>query len=154
MLVRSDPFREIDRLFQSAFGGSNERSWAMPMDAYRKESEQGPVFLLQLDLPGIAPDGVQLSIEDNVLTVTATRHAPTMQEGVQAVVAERPFGEFTRRVLLGDNLDTEQVQAEYDAGVLTVTIPVAERAKPRRIDVAVKGAATALAAATQEQVAS
>ena len=149
MLVRSDPFREIDRLFQSAFGGGSERSWGMPMDAYRRDD----VFLLQLDVPGIPADGIELSVDDNVLTISATRHAPTMQEGVQAVVSERPFGEFTRRVLLGDNLDTTKVQAEYDAGVLTVSIPVAERAKPRRIEVAVKDRAAAIDA-KQEAVTS
>jgi HSP20 family protein len=133
-LVRTDPFREIDRFFQQAFGGGGERAWGMPMDAYRKDD----MFLLQFDVPGIPADGVELSVDNNVLTVKATRHAPTMQEGVQPVVSERPWGEFSRQVLLGDNLDTSQVQAEYDAGVLTVTIPVAERAKPRRIDVSVR----------------
>jgi HSP20 family protein len=133
-LVRTDPFREIDRFFQQAFGGGGERAWGMPMDAYRKDD----MFLLQFDVPGIPADGVELSVDNNVLTVKATRHAPTMQEGVQPVVSERPWGEFSRQVLLGDNLDTSQVHAEYDAGVLTVTIPVAERSKPRRIDVSVR----------------
>jgi HSP20 family protein len=149
--VRSDPFREIDRFFQQAFGGSGERAWGMPMDAYRKED----MFLLQFDVPGIAADGIELSVDNNVLTVKATRHAPTMQEGVQPVVSERAWGDFTRQVLLGDNLDTSQVNAEYDAGVLTVTIPVAERAKPRRIDVSVREGSSRLeAGAKQEAVTS
>jgi HSP20 family protein len=134
VLVRSDPFREIDRLFQQALAGTGERAWGMPMDAYRKDG----TFLLQIDVPGISADAVELSVDNNVLTVRATRHAPTMQEGVQPVLSERPFGEFTRQVLLGDNLDTSRIEAEYDAGVLTVKIPVAEHAKPRRIDVAVR----------------
>src|ERR1041384_6189187 len=95
-LVRTDPFREIDRFFQQAFAGGGERSWGMPMDAYRKDD----MFLLQLDVPGIPADGIELSVDNNVLTVKATRHAPTMQEGVQPVVSERPWGEFTRQVLL------------------------------------------------------
>jgi HSP20 family protein len=150
-LVRTDPFREIDRFFQQAFGGGGERAWGMPMDAYRKDD----MFLLQFDVPGIPADGVELSVDNNVLTVKATRHAPTMQEGVQPVVSERPWGEFSRQVLLGDNLDTSQVQAEYDAGVLTVTIPVAERAKPRRIDVSVREGSSRLeATSTPEAVTS
>ncbi|HUR51549.1 MAG TPA: Hsp20/alpha crystallin family protein [Mycobacteriales bacterium] len=143
-LVRSDPFREIDRFFQQAFGGGGERSWGMPMDAYRKDD----MFLVQFDVPGIAADGVELAVDNNVLTVTATRHAPTMQEGVQPVVSERPWGEFTRQVLLGDNLDVERIHAEYDAGVLTVSIPVAERAKPRRIEVSVREAGSKEAVAS------
>ena len=147
-LVRTDPFREIDRFFQQAFAGGGERSWGMPMDAYRKDD----IFLLQLDVPGIAADGIELSVDNNVLTVKATRHAPTMQEGVQPVVSERAWGEFTRQVLLGDNLDTSQVHAEYDAGVLTVTIPVAERAKPRRIDVSVREGSSRLETAPKQEV--
>ena len=133
-LVRSDPFREIDRFFQQAFGGPGERAWGMPMDAYRKDD----MFLLQLDVPGIAADAVDLTVDNNVLTIKATRHAPSMQDAVEPVIAERPWGEFTRQVLLGNNLDVTRIQAEYDAGVLTVSIPVAEHAKPRRIDVTVR----------------
>jgi HSP20 family protein len=120
----------------------------MPMDAYRKNG----MFLLQFDVPGISADSVELTVDSNVLTVKATRHAPAMQEAVQPVIAERPWGEFTREVLLGDNLDTSQIQAEYDAGVLTVSIPVAEHAKPRRIDVTVReGSATLVGAPPQQQ---
>ena len=140
-VVRSDPFREIDRFFQQAFGGTGERSWGMPMDAYRKDD----MFLLQFDVPGIAPDSVELTVDNNVLIVTATRHAPSMQEGVHPVVTERPWGEFTRQVLLGDNLDTGKIQAEYDAGVLTVSIPVAEKARPRKIEVTSKSESTPVA---------
>ena len=146
-LVRSDPFREIDRFFQQAFGGPGERTWGMPLDAYRKDD----MFLVQLDVPGIAPDSVELTVDNHVLTVKATRHAPTMQEGVQPVIAERPWGEFSRQILLGDNLDTSNIRAEYDAGVLTVSLPIAEHAKPRKIDVAVKDSATTVGAASQQQ---
>lgn len=141
-LVRSDPFRELDRVFQQALGMTGERHWSMPMDAYRRDD----MFLLQFDVPGIAPDSVELTVDNNVLSVKVTRHAPTMQEGVQPVIAERPWGEFSRDVLLGDNLDTTRINAEYDAGVLTVSIPVAEHARPRRINVTVRDEATPVAA--------
>ena len=144
-LVRSDPFREIDRFFQQAFGGPGERNWGIPMDAYRKDD----MFLLQLDVPGIAVDSVELTVDNNVLTIKAMRHAPTMQEGVEPVIAERPWGEFTRQVLLGSNLDVTRIRAEYDAGVLTVSIPVAEHAKPRRIDVSIREGASEIAAPLQ-----
>ena len=136
-LVRSDPFRDVDRLFQQLWTAqqSGPRSMAMPMDAYRKDES----FLLQLDLPGVQPDSVDLTVEDNVLTITAERPAPPQNEGVESVIAERPFGNFTRQVVLGKTLDTEHIQASYEAGVLTVIIPVAEKAKPRRIEVSSTG---------------
>ena len=131
-LVRSDPFRDVDRLFQQLMGGQSGnggRSMAMPMDAYRKDDS----FLIRLDLPGVSADSVDLTIEDNVLTIRAERPAPPASDGVESAIAERPFGAFSRQVFLGSNLDTENIQAEYEAGVLTLVIPVAERAKPRRI---------------------
>src|ERR1700730_608175 len=133
-LVRSDPFRDVDRLFQQLWGGQNgqgRRFMAMPMDAYRKDGS----FLIRLDLPGVKADAVDLTVEDNVLTIKAERPAPPPSEGVESVTAERPFGTFTRQVFLGNNLDTENIRAEYEAGVLTLVIPVAERAKPRRIEI-------------------
>lgn len=131
-LVRSDPFRDVDRLFQQLWASqANSRSMAMPMDAYRKQDS----FLIQLDLPGIAADSVELTVEDNVLTIKAERPAPQRSEDIETVIAERPFGTFTRQVILGTNLETEKIRAEYEAGVLTVAIPVAERAKARRIEV-------------------
>lgn len=131
-LVRSDPFRDVDRLFQQLWASqANGRSMAMPMDAYRKQDS----FLIRLDLPGVDSDSVELTVEDNVLTIKAQRPAPAGSEDIETVIAERPFGTFTRQVILGTNLDTERIQAEYEAGVLTVAIPVAERAKARRIEV-------------------
>ncbi len=103
----------------------------MPMDAYRKDDS----FLLQLDLPGMKADSLELTVEDNVLTIKAERPRPPASEGIESVMSERPYGTFTRQVLLGNNLDTENIRAEYEAGVLTVAIPVAEQAKPRRIEV-------------------
>ena len=133
-LVRSDPFRDVDRLFQQLWGASNAsagRSMAMPMDGYRKDDS----LLLRLDLPGVKADDVDLTVEDNVLTIKAERPAPPSSDAVESVIAERPFGTFTRQVFLGNNLDTENIRAEYEAGVLTLVIPVAERAKPRRIEI-------------------
>ena len=135
-LVRSDPFRELDRLAQQVWGLSNgSRALAMPMDAYQK----GDSFLIQFDLPGINADSIDLTVEDNVLTVKAERPSPPMSEGVERLVGERVFGTFTRQVFLGDNLDTEHIEASYEQGVLTLSIPVAPHAKPRRIPITSKG---------------
>ena len=95
-------------------------------------------FLLRLDLPGVKPESVELTVEDNVLTIKAERPAPPQAEGIESVIAERPYGSFSRQVVLGSNLDTEHIQADYEAGVLTVVIPVAEKAKPRRIEVSTR----------------
>ena len=131
-LVRSDPFRELDRMAQQFWGLSNgSRSLAMPMDAYRK----GDSFLIQFDLPGIDADSIDLTVEDNVLTVKADRASPPLNDGVERLVSERLYGTFTRQVFLGDNLDTENVEASYEQGVLTLSIPVAPHAKPRRIPI-------------------
>src|SRR5580692_12328284 len=102
-LVRSDPFRDVDRLFQQFWAGSGSRSLAMPLDAYRKDD----AFLIRLDLPGVSPESIELTVEDNVLTVVAPRPPAPDTEGIEAVIMERPFGTFTRQVLLGTNLDTE-----------------------------------------------
>ncbi len=104
---------------------------AVPMDAYRREGS----FLLHLDLPGVEPDTVELTVEDDVLTIRAERPAPPQSEDIEPVISERPSGTFARQVLLGSGLDTEHIHADYDKGVLTVVLPVAERAKPRRIEV-------------------
>ena len=94
-------------------------------------------FLLQLDLPGVASESIELSVEDNVLTISAERPAPPSGEGVESVIAERTFGTFSRQIVLGKTLDAERIEANYEGGVLTVAIPVAEQAKPRRIEVRV-----------------
>jgi len=134
-LLRSDPFRDVDRLVQQLWGsdrnGVSQRSLAMPMDAHRK----GDSFLIQLDLPGVDPSSIDLTVEENVLMIRAERPAPPRSEDIETVIAERPYGNFARQVFLGENLDSERIRAEYDAGVLTLSIPVAEHAKPRRIEV-------------------
>jgi HSP20 family protein len=111
--------------------GNGARQMAMPMDAYRKDDS----FLIRLDLPGVQADSIDLTVEENVLTITAERPAPPKSDEVQSVIAERPFGTFTRQVFLGTNLDTDNIHADYEAGVVTLAIPIAEQAKPRRIEV-------------------
>ena len=132
-LVRSDPFRELDRLTQQLWGEGRSRTavLSMPMDAYRRDD----VFLVQIDMPGVKGDSIELTVEDNVLTVKAERPAPGTNEGVQTLVAERPYGTFMRQMFLGDNLDVDRIEANYEAGVVTLSIPVAAHAKPRRIEV-------------------
>ncbi len=129
MLMRFDPFRELDRLSQG-LTGSWGRTPAMPMDAYRHEDQ----FTVQFDLPGVDPASIDLTVEKNVLTVSAERSWPR-HEGDEIVVAERPQGRFSRQLFLGEGLDADRVDARYDHGVLTVTIPVAEQAKPRKVAV-------------------
>lgn len=129
MLMRTDPFRELDRVTQQVFGAMARPS-AMPMDAYR----HGDDFLVHFDLPGIDPESIELDVERNVLTVRAERTSPAPQDA-EVIAAERPTGAFTRQLFLGDTLDTDRIDASYDAGVLTLRIPVAEQAKPRRIQI-------------------
>ena len=129
MLMRTDPFRELDRLTQQVLGTA-ARPAAMPMDAYR----QGDSFYIHFDLPGIDPGSIDLTVEQNVLTVHAER-IPARNDGAEMIVAERPYGTFTRQVFLGQTLDAEKIAADYAAGVLTLTIPVHEAAKPRSIHV-------------------
>ena len=129
MLMRTDPFRELDRLTQQVLG-TTARPAAMPMDAYR----HGDSFYICLDLPGINPDSIDLTVEQNVLTIRADR-APLQADGAQMIVAERPSGTFTRQVFLGETLAPDHIGADYTAGILTLTIPVHEAAKPRSIQV-------------------
>ncbi len=133
MLMRTDPFREFDRLAQQVLG-TTARPAAMPMDAW----QEGEEFIVALDLPGVSPESVELDVERNVLTVKAERKPPT-GEDTEMVAAERPQGVFSRQLILGDTLDTDGVKASYDAGVLTLRIPVAEKAKPRRIEITSQG---------------
>lgn len=129
MLMRTDPFRDFDRLTQQLFG-ANTRPSVMPMDAYRSGDE----FLVHFDLPGSDPETIELDVERNVLNVRAERRSPA-PEDAEMLVAERPTGTFTRQLFLGETLDTDRIDASYEAGVLTLRIPVAEQAKPRRIQI-------------------
>ncbi len=125
MLMRFDPFAEFDRLNRDLFGG---RTSAMPVDAYKLEDR----FYLHFDLPGVDPDSIDITVEKQTLTIAAERTWKPADEA-SIVVTERPHGSITRRFFLGDNLDTENIEAGYDHGVLTLMIPVAEQAKARKI---------------------
>jgi len=131
MLMRTDPFRDFDRLAQQLLGvgGTTSRPAIMPMDAWR----EGDAFVVEFDLPGVRPESIDLDVERNVLTVRAER--PARNGDWEPIAAERPRGLFSRQLVLGDNLDLDHVAADYDAGVLRLRIPVAERAKPRKIEI-------------------
>ena len=128
MLMRSDPFGDLDRITEQLF--RNGRQSAMPLDAYRKDDH----FVVHFDLPGVDPESIDLTVEKNVLTVAAKRQWQR-DESVQVVASERPQGTFTRQLFLGDSLDADRIEATYEHGVLTVSLPVAEKAKPRKVAV-------------------
>ena len=132
MLMRFDPFRDLDRMTEEALRPA--RRPRMPLDAYRR----GDVFVLHFDVPGVDPNTIDLTTEKNALTVTAER---TWQpaEGDELVITEREQGTFSRQLLLGDSLDTERITARYDQGVLTITIPVAEQSKARKVQITRSG---------------
>lgn len=132
MLLRFDPFRDLDRLTQQLAGPP--RPEPVPMDAYRR----GDHFVVDFDLPGVDPDAVELTVERNVLTVRVER-PPVRADGDEVLVAERPSGTFTRQLFLGETLDSDRIEAAYDRGVLTLTIPVAEQAKARRVAISASG---------------
>jgi HSP20 family protein len=127
MLMRFDPFRDLDRLSQAPWGANRP---AMPMDAYRRNGD----FVVHFDVPGVDPASIDLTVEKNVLTVTAERRF-ARSEGDEITVSERPQGRFSRQLFLGESLDPDGIQANYNQGVLTLHIPIAERAKPRKVEV-------------------
>jgi HSP20 family protein len=129
MLMRYDPFRELDRFTDQLFGSPGRAPW-VPMDAVRHDG----TVEVRLDLPGVAPESIDVTVERNVLTVKAER-SWWPAEGDEILARERPQGSFSRQLLLGDALDGDQVEARYEHGVLTVTIPVAEKAKARKVEV-------------------
>jgi HSP20 family protein len=129
-LLRFDPFREIDRMVDQAL--SQARRPSFPMDAYR----HGDTVVVHFDLPGVDPASIDLEFDRQALIVTAERSWRPI-EGDQVLATERVHGKFQRQILLGDGLDAEHMHASYEHGVLTVTIPIAERAKPRKINVEV-----------------
>lgn len=140
MLMRFDPFRDLDRLTEQVWGATRT---SMPMDAYRKDDQ----FLVHFDLPGVDPGSIDLTVERNVLTVSAKREWQH-DEGVELVAAERPQGTYTRQLFLGDNLDADHIEASYDNGVLTVRIPVADQAKPRKVEITSGGGAKQIEASS------
>ncbi|MFJ5636545.1 Hsp20/alpha crystallin family protein [Streptomyces goshikiensis] len=137
MLMRTDPFREMDRIVQQLSGtsGTWSKPSVMPMDAYR----EGDDYVIAFDLPGVTPEAIDIDVERNMLTVKAERRPAAKGDTVQIELSERPLGVFSRQVMLADTLDTERIEADYDAGVLTLRIPIAERAKPRKISIGSTG---------------
>ncbi len=139
-LMRSDPFRELDRLAQQMWGTQGRPAvMPMPLDAYRR----GDNFVVDVDLPGVDPESIDISVERDVLTIKAER-SWSPEEGVEVTLAERPQGSFSRQLFLGQNLDSDHIQANYDKGVLTLTIPVAEKAKARKVEVTTGGGQRAI----------
>ncbi|WP_280252692.1 Hsp20/alpha crystallin family protein [Nocardia abscessus] len=132
MLMRTDPFGDLDRSTQQVFGAP-ARPAVMPMDAWR----DGDEFFVEFDLPGIDPDSLDLDVERNVVTVRASR--PELDPGRSMIAAERARGVFSRRLFLGENLDADQIRADYRDGVLRLIVPVAEKAEPRKIEIARHG---------------
>ena len=146
MLMRTDPFRDFDRLAQQVFG-TPTRPAAMPIDAFRKGDE----FVVQFDLPGIDTSSIDLTVERNVLTVHAERRREEA-EGLELLIGERPQGTFSRQLFLGDTLDTDRIEAEYRDGVLTLRLPITEKAKPRRVPIQASDVgATAIDASSQAE---
>ena len=135
MLMRTDPFRDLDRLAQQVFGqqsfgpGTSTRPTVMPMDAWR----EGDTFVIEFDLPGVTAETLDIDVERNVLTVRAER--PRRNGDWEPLAAERPTGLFSRQLVLGDNLDLDRIEAAYRDGVLRLVVPVAEKAKPRKIEI-------------------
>ncbi|WP_281262436.1 Hsp20/alpha crystallin family protein [Allonocardiopsis opalescens] len=128
--MRTDPFREFDRLTQNLLGQA-ARPVTMPIDAFRDDHE----FVVSFDLPGVDADSIDLEVERNVLTVRASRPPLQNAEGREIVLNERPAGAFSRQLFLGDTLDADRIDAAYADGVLTLRIPIAEQAKPRKISI-------------------
>ena len=123
----------------------NGRAPGLPMDAYRR----GDQFIVQFDLPGVDPASIDLTVEKNVLTVRAERQW-AQEDAERVAIQERPQGTFTRQLFLGEQLDTEQIAAHYEHGVLTLTIPMADRAKPRKVEITAGAGNPALSAAPAE----
>ena len=128
MLMRFEPFQEFNRLTDELL--SQRRARQIPVDAYRRGNE----FKVHLDVPGVDPESIELTVEKDVLTVRASR-TWLPAEGDQIQVTERVQGEFSRQLFLGESLNRDHITATCENGVLTITIPVAEQAKPRRVEV-------------------
>jgi HSP20 family protein len=129
MLMRTDPFRDIDRMFEQLTGTAS-RPAVMHVDAER----DGDWFNVYFDLPGVDPDSIDVTVERNVLSVKAHRQRQ-LKDGVESVISERPMGVFSRQLFLGDTLDTDKLEATYDNGVLSLRIPVSDKAKPRKVSI-------------------
>jgi HSP20 family protein len=129
MLMRTDPFRDLDRLTQAMWGAQGQPA-VMPMTAYREAG----AFVVHLDLPGVDPNDIEATVERNVLTIRAERSSPVPEDG-ERLVDERSYGAITRQLVLGETLAVDDLTAAYDAGVLTLRIPIAEQAQPRKVEI-------------------
>ncbi|MEV6431545.1 Hsp20/alpha crystallin family protein [Nocardia sp. NPDC051463] len=132
-MLRFDPFHDIDTVARQLLGesaGTTRAPRFMPMDLFRA----GDHYVLNADLPGVDPGSVDVSVDNGTLTLRAQRSTPS-DEGVQWIASERFAGSFMRQLSLGDNVDADKISATYNNGVLSVTIPIAEKAKPRRIEI-------------------
>jgi HSP20 family protein len=147
-VLRFDPFRDFDRMTEQLLGVSSGSARAprfMPMDLYRS----GDHYVLHADLPGVDPGSVDVGVENGTLTIKAQRSERTDQ-GVQWIASERFTGAYMRQLSLGDDIDADNIRATYANGVLTVTLPVAERAKPRRVEISVQDSGSTLEANTPQ----
>jgi HSP20 family protein len=131
MLMRYDPFVELERLTDRLFNTVANRPLGIPLDAYR----EGDKFVVRADIPGVDPEAIEVTVDHDTLSISAERKWEP-GEGTEVFVSERPHGKFTRQLFLGESLDTERMEAHYENGVLTLVIPVAEAARPKRIPVA------------------
>jgi HSP20 family protein len=127
-LMRFDPFRELDRLAEHTLSAGTRAVRSMPMEALRRGDE----FRVHLDVPGVARDDIDLTVERNVVSIRV-RRTPARQDGDEVIIDERVYGEFARQLFLSDNLDPDRMTADTQDGVLTLTIPVSEKSKPRRV---------------------
>jgi HSP20 family protein len=149
-VLRFDPFRDFDRLTEQYLGaqsGSARAPRFMPMDLYRS----GDHYVLHADLPGVDPGSVDVGVENNTLTIKAERSERT-EDGVQWISSERFTGTYMRQLALGDGIDADKITATYENGVLTVSLPVAERAKPRRVSVSVQDKGETIEARQQAEI--
>ncbi|MBI1758347.1 MAG: Hsp20/alpha crystallin family protein [Actinobacteria bacterium] len=136
MVTRFDPFRDLDRMAErmlSSVADMGQTMRAMPMDVYRS----GDHYVLRCDLPGADPGSLDVGVDGRMLTIRAQRSQP--EQDVEWLTQERVTGSFARQLTLGDGLDLEHLEATYSNGVLTLTIPLAEEAKPRHIAIAFRG---------------
>ena len=129
MLMRTDPFRDLDRLTQAMWGTQGQPA-VMPMTAYREDG----AFVVHLDLPGVDPADIEATVERNVLTIRAERSSPVPEDG-ERLIDERSYGAISRQLVLGETLAVDDLTAAYDAGVLTLRIPIAEQAEPRKVTI-------------------
>lgn len=127
-LMRFDPFRELDRLAEQTLSVGTRALRSVPMEALRRGDE----FIVRLDVPGVGSDNIDLTVERNVVNIRV-RRLPDRQEGDEVLIDERPHGEFARQLFLGDNLDVDRLTADSRDGVLTLTIPISQTSKPRRV---------------------